>query len=475
MKSIQRLRGEQGVALVFVLIMLSVMTMIGLGITGIGMVATTVTVNAGETAGALAIADAGLSHARRLILWQEWTSLNVFLTNAGGAACDGDELSAVPAGAAAGYPALASDLIPAAGVAFGGGTYQVFVCDDHVTDINPTTGALDMDPNNDANRRILVRSVGVGANGATSTVEQMFGTADLPAVIVNGNVLATGNPSFMGAAGAIHSNGSMDLAGNPCAQQYYSSTGNIATSGGSIGGGAGCTGAAVDARPGSAPINLPIVNPDTYKALATYWLESNGSCVVVASGAACAAVGWTFNAATTTWSNAGAILPGTYWINGNVIQEGSPGTAAVPLPLTILAKGYIDIGGTPATTPALSVPGLGASPVGLTAVAGTDVRIRGNHTGFNGLYYANHQIDVQGGSTINGQLLALNAADTTYPVGVGAGLNLVQLNAAGQMVFTGNPTINFAGNGVQALAVLRWRECRTGANVADPCGPLFGL
>jgi hypothetical protein len=470
MTSVKRLGGEQGVALVFVLIMLSVMTMIGLGITGIGMVATTVTVNSGETAGALAIADAGLAHARRLIMWQEWPTLNVFLQNGNGTACDGDELSAAPAGAPAGYPALASDFIPAAGVAFGRGTYQVFVCDDHLTDIDPLTGALDMDPNNDANRRIIVRSIGIGANGATATVEFLFGTADLPAVIVNGNVLATGNPSFTGAAGAIHGNGSMHLAGNPCAQQYYSSSGDLTMSGGSIGGGVGCTGAAVDARPGSPPINLPVINPDTYKAQATYWLESNGTCLVVATGAACAAAGWTFNAATTTWSNAGAILPGTYWVNGNVVQEGSP-----TFTLTLLAKGYIDIGGSPDITPALIVDGLGASPVGLSAIAGTDVRIRGNHNGFNGLYYANHQIDVQGGSTITGQLLALNAADTTYPIGANAGANLVQLNAAGQMVFTGNPTISFAGNGVQALSALRWRECRTGANPADPCGALLGL
>lgn len=475
MRSVQRLRGEQGVALVFVLIMLSVMTMIGLGITGIGMVATTVTVNAGETAGALAIADAGLSHARRLILWQEWSTLNVFLQNGNGTACDGDELSAVPAGAAAGYPALASDLIPAAGVAFGGGTYQVFACDDHVTDVNPTTGVLDMNPNNDANRRILVRSIGVGANGATATVELLFGTADLPAVIVNGNVLATGNPRFMGAAGAIHGNGSMHLAGNPCAQQYYSSSGDLTTSGGSVGGGAGCTGAAVDTRPGSPPINLPVINPDTYKPLATYWLESNGACLHVATGSTTCPPGWTFTASTTTWTTNSSIAPGTYWVNGNVIQEGSPGTAGVPLPLTILAKGHVDIGGTPATVPALTVTGLGANPVGLTAVAGTDVRIRGNHTGFNGLYYAGHQVDVSGGSTIQGQLLALNNGDTTYPIGVNAGANLVQLNASGQMVFTGNPTINFGGGGVQALATLRWRECRTGANVADPCGPLYGL
>ena len=112
---IRRIGGEQGVALIFVLIMLAVMTMIGLGITGLGMVATTVTVNASETAGAVAIADAGIAHARRLIMWQEWPSLNLFLQGGAGVACDGDELAAAPATPLpAGFPAQAAGMKSAA-------------------------------------------------------------------------------------------------------------------------------------------------------------------------------------------------------------------------------------------------------------------------------------------------------------------------------------------------------------------------
>lgn len=471
-----RLAAEQGVALVFVLIMLSVMTMIGLGITGIGMVATTVTANSGETAGALAIADAGLAHARKLIMWTEWPTLNAFLQSGGGVACDGDELAAPPAMALpTGYPAAAGDFIPAGGRAFGGGSYQVFVCDDHLTDVDPATGLLNLDPNTDVNRRIIVRSIGIGANGATATVEQLFGAEDVPAVIVNGNVVATGNPNFTGAAGSIHGNGTLEVAGNACATQYFSAVGAVPVTGNSAGGGAGCTAAGLETRPDSPPINVPTLTPDMYKAQADFWLENDGSCYNGATGTPMVCpLGWSFNSGSQIWSGGTSIVQGTYWVNGNVNLSGSPGSALSPLPLTILARGHVDVTGNVRTQPDLFVNGLGAAQVGLGIVAGTDIRFTGNFEQGVGaaVYYAAHQVDVTGTPLINGQLMALNLADTPFPATGGS--NLVQLNAAGQMVLSGNPTINFAGNGVQSLRAQLWRECRTSTNPADPCGVLFG-
>lgn len=479
------IRNERGVALVMVLIMLSVMTIIGLGVTSMGMVATTVTVNARETAGAFAIADAGIAHAKRLLLWQQWPTLNAFLQSGNGIACDGDELAVAPAvPLPPGFPAAASDFIPQAGVAFGGGTYRVLVCDDDVTDVDPATGALDLNPNADVNRRILVRAIGVGANGATATIEQVFGSVDLPAVIVNGNILATGNPTFMGAAGAIHANGSMEFAGNPCAQQYYSAVGAVTQSGGAAGGGATCTAAAVDSRPDSQPITPPIVTADTYQAQATYRLNANGTITNGQTGAAIAGLpSWTFDAATQTWSGSSNIPSGTYWVDGNVIMGGTPGAQAMwdasnGMPLTILARGSVSVGGSPRVIPHLMATGLGANPVGVSIIAGTDIQMAGGGGGgqtFTGFYLASHQVNISGSPTVNGQMIALNQADTTYPaVGGAPSTNLVQLNAAGQMVFTGTPNFNFAGNGAQALAALQWRECRTSNDPANPCGPLWG-
>lgn len=471
MRRARIVRNERGVALVFVLIMLGVMTMLGLGITGIGMVATTVTVNAGETANAVAIADAGIAHARRLIMWTEWPTLNAFLQNGAGAACDGDELADAPNTAVPpGYPAAAGDFIPQAGLAFGGGSYQVFVCDDHVTDFDPVSGNLDVDPNSDVNRRILVRSVGVGANGATATVERVFGSEDVPAVIVNGNLLVTGNPTVMGAAGAIHANGDLAVAGNPCAQQYFSAVGSVPVSGGSAGGGAACAPSAIETLPDSPPLNVPVVSPDTYKSLATYWFNADGTTTLnpAAPVTTPAPVGWTFDPTTQTFTSSSIIPGGTYWVDGNVVIGGSPAPVGG---LTLFTRGHVDVGSSPVIPPALSVPGLGPTDVPVSVIAGTDIRLSGSGNTFEGLYYAVHQLDVSGSPTINGQILALNQADAPYPA---AAVNLVPLNAAGQMVISGSPNINYSGGAVQALRALQWRECRSGANPADPCGPLYG-
>jgi hypothetical protein len=110
-------------------------------------------------------------------------------------------------------------------------------------------------------------------------------------------------------------------------------------------------------------------------------------------------------------------------------------------------------------------------PTGISALAETDLMLRGSSSqGFTGIYYAGHQVDIQGSPTVNGQVLASNLADTTYPP---ANRNLVTLNASGQMVITGSPVINYAGSGIVATVPLAWRECR-GSNPNNPCGPLWG-
>ena len=465
---------ERGVALVVVLLGFSVVTVLGLGLTGLGIVTTTMAVSESETAEALAIADAGVSHARKLILWQEWASFDHFLQNGSGTACDGDELADAPSGVLPpGYPSALADFIPADGRTFGGGSYRVFVCDDDVTDADPTTGALDMDPDVDVNKRILIRSFGTGRNGATAAVEVLIGVQDLPAVIVDGGVVATGTPRFMGSAGAVHANGTMLVAGNACAEQSFSAVGDITVSGASAGGGATCSPGDLDTRPDSPPLTVPVLSPDSYKPAADYWLEIDGSVYDGTSGLPLPGlVGWSFSASSKTWQSNSKIPGGTYWINGNVIVGGSPGEST-PLPLTLLARGYVDVGGNPRVVPDLVVTDLGATPVGITAIAGTDVRLAGTSTVvYAGVYYATHQLDVSGTPTINGQLLARNRADAAYPAGTAT--NIVSLDAMGRMVMSGSPTVTFGGSGVQGARALRWRECRAAASPTDPCGPLFG-
>jgi len=467
--SARRRAHDEGAALIFALLGLAALTALGIGITTVGIVATTVTVNERETARAFSIADAGIAHARRLILWQEWDSFDQFLQNVGGTACDADELAAAPAAPLPpGYPTAPADFIPQAGRAFGGGSYRVAVCDDHATDVDPVTGTLDTDPNVDVNKRMIIRSTGTDPSGATATVELVIGATDVPAVYVNGNLELSGNPTVSGPGGGVHANEDLEASGDPCAL-YYSASGSIPVSG-SPNSGAACADPTLDTRPDSAPLIVPSLSAGQFKNQADYWLENNGD-ATDSSGNPIATPGWNHN--NQGWRMQGVPNPGTYWIDDNVRVTSSPGSAASPIAITLLATLSIDISGNPNFVPALTVTdmALGPNPVSIAMIADTDLELSGNpSTSTEGLHYARHQLDISGNVTINGQVLALNEGDPSYPPG---NKNLVTLQG-GFMTISGNPTITFSGNGIAGTRPLTWRECRTIINPADPCGPLWG-
>ena len=466
-------RNDEGVSLIVALFGVVLLTILGVGLTSLGTMATVSTVNERDAAETLAIADAGIAHARKLMLWQEWPDLNRFLQNGNGTACDGDELSAAPVGPLpTGYPTAVANFIPAAGRAFGRGQYRVFVCDDHLTDRDIVTGLLDVDPNTDVNRRLLIRSIATGPDGATAAAELVIGAQDLPAVIVNGPLRVPGNPQIQGAGGSVHANGSLELDGNPCASMYYSAVEAVQVDGNSVGSGATCSTAGLDTRPDSAPLPIPVLNPNTYKAQATFWLEADGTIYNGQTGAVIPSLpGWTYSKGQFAWTAASQIAAGTYWINANVNVNGSPGSAASPLPLTLLSTYSIDVGGSPYTTPHLFITGAGMTPTGISMLAGTDLSLGGTSSQvFNSVYYAQHQVEILGTPTINGQVLAANVADSTYPPGNN---NRVPLNASGQMEIAGTPTINFGGSGLVSTVPMSWRECR-GSDPTNPCGPLWG-
>jgi hypothetical protein len=477
------MRAERGAALVFTILALGVLMVLGMGITSLGMVALKTSGNERETNEVLAVADAGISHAKRLVLWQEWGSFDQFLQSGDGDACNGDELAAAPLVAPSppytplpgGYPANADDFIPAAGRAFGAGQYVVQLCDDHATDINPETGILDTNPNVDVNHRIRARSLGIGRNGASATIEIIIGASETPAVIVNGDLEVKGNPTAAGAAGAIHANGDLTLTGNPCAQQYFSSVDSV-QDGSNAEGGATCTNAEADTRPNSDPINIPMLSASMYKDSATYWLTSNGKIMhkplstwveinPIPAGSLLANWSAQMGGQNREWRANGDVPPGTYYVEANVVINGNLGAGGA-IPLTILTEGFYKVTGNPTTTPHLTVPWRGP----IAVIAGTDISLSASFSNpSSGLYYARHQLDVAGSPVINGQLVALNEADTPYPVTSNQTNNPVRLTG-GKMELTGSPTINYAGNGLFAARMLSWRECRDLAP-GDPDGP----
>jgi PilX N-terminal len=520
---------ERGAALVFALFGLATLTVLGLGLTSMGMMATKMTSNERDTQQAIALADAGLAHARKLITFQEWDASNMtmFLIGGDGVACNGDELSQAPVvPAPAGYPTLFIQSAATGGQAYGAGSYRVYVCDDHLTDRDPDTNVLDANPNADVNKRVIVRSVGTTANGATATVEQVFGANTVPALLVNGPLSVRGDVNVTGSGGIIHSNGTMDIVGNSvCAEQYFSSTQQI--TGGIPEGGAGCNEDG-EVRPGSAPINIRQITPSNYRYLADYWLTTQmlpngpGGALRVnglvkrntsANHPALSdadftnvptPAGWSFTDNRYQWStnggNATEMPRAIYYATTNVSLGGNvdatvlpPPVPVAPMPgstagMTILADGWVDIGGGAHLVGKLSVTSIGL----MTIVAGTDIQVGGNagcgaavcHVG---LYYARHQIEMTGTPVVSGQVVALNQADTIYPTAAFPGVNAINLVPLvfGYMKISGNPTINYSGGGMTGTAGLTWRECRSNPADVDPgmagliavddaCGNLFG-
>lgn len=476
-------RDERGAALIFTIVALAVVSVMALTITALGISSTNMAVQEGQTRAALAIADAGLEHGKSLSLRPEFFSMDPFLQSGDGAGCTGDELAAAPLGPLPpGFPTAAADFVPAAGRAFGGGTYFVALCDNHTAE--SAMAPPDVDAAADVDGRVFLRSVGVLPRGGRAAVEVTLAAVPMPAVIVNGHLQLNGNLNIVGSAGAVHANGTIENSGNPCAQAYYSSTNEILpVSGGNAGGGASCTPGDRDYRTYMPPINIPILSPSTYRTLADYHLTATGQMRAGYNGLVIPSGNWNFQSSNQTWRiTAGSPAPGTYYIEANVDTAGG-GTIASPLPLTLLIEGSWKVTGNPVLQPARTLPFLG----GVVVIAARDVDLGSSYssTGNSGLYYARQQLNVAGNPEMNGQLIAANycesgsytrdCRDLGYPNANSGNPNQnpVQLDASGRMTISGNPTVTYNGNGAQTFTPVDWRECRgdwVGGNPGTPCG-----
>ncbi len=483
-------KNEHGMALVTAMVTLLMVTVLGVALTSVGVVSVTVANNDRENVEALAIADAGITHAKALLLNQVWINgYDPLLVSGDGTACNLDEFATEPAGASSPYPP-AGELIPAAGRAFPagnafGGRYEVRLCDDNA--LESTLPTPDANANHDVNGRLLARSRGIGRNGAETTIEAVFKDRALPALVVNGNLRINGNPSVMGSAGGIHANGDLDIDGTTaCAEQYYEAVGTIE---GDADGGPACVSGGAPALPGVDPLPIPKLEPSTFKAVADFLLVNLGAghriyCGPANTLAACAGstlatpilyvanppanpdTGWAIGncAGTPCWKANGSILSATYYTDMNMLISGSPGSIASPVAVTLIAQGWVDISGNPSLRPKLM------SPMTYAIVAGTDLEITGTlgTNAYEGLYYARDQINFSGDPEVSGLVVGGNFDDGKWPAGTGS--NLVPRDADGYVSVSGNVLITYNGNaGWNALAIQAWRECR-GPDPANPCG-----
>ncbi len=468
---------ERGVTLILTIGAILLITVLGLALTSSGILSVSLTTNKKDGTQAFYFADTGITHAKAIFFARESTDFDEYLQAGNGTACDGDELSDDALFTGALTPAGKITSAADGGHAFGSGRYEVSVCDDHLyeTATNDPPDLPDVDPNVDMNDFIRVVSTGYGTNGATATVEVIMRIASLPALLVEGNLMISGNPKILGDGGAVHTNGDLEISGNPCAEQYFSSNGTLVESG-SPETGSGCAGGGgydvpADERPGSPTILIPDYNPSDYSSYADYTLKNNGevrdSNDVLLNNPAdkkwCPDDCWDFDDSALKWTAAGDDLPeGTYYTEGSFVISANLGHSIPNFEMTLIAEGWIDIAGNPEIVPDLTL-----GDTSYSMIAGTDLKVSGNPTNpYNGLFYAGHQVNFSGNPTLTGQAIAMDRDDTAFPVGQ---INLVERVGGVFMVISGNVTIiHDEAGAIKQLNPDGWRECR-GLDPANPC------
>ena len=375
---------DAGAALMSALLVTIIIT--GLGVSAITLTTfdSEITANDRSATQAFYLAEGGVQHA-------------IALLKAAGGADDGldDEL-----GTNSGV--MLND------VAFGGGLYTVTALDNND----------DGDQTTDSDDQIFIRSVG-RQNGAVSVI-QVGVTASVGAggalggIITEDDLAIPGDATVTGACGNVHSNGDIDVSGNPTIDQDLTAQGVI-----TIGGSPTVWG---DTTPGAPAQDIPYLNPADYASYATYQLRSNGN-VYDANGTLVADetdddpwYGWIFtpgggdNGAGKWDLSSDNTVDGMLYLEGDVTVSSNDPTWAT----TLVATGSIELSGNFGVTNYQN----GSHPQGvqnLLFVAGLDLKINGNpdQSWAEGVMAAGEQIGVSGNPALEGALIASDVSNTS--------------------------------------------------------------
>ena len=475
--------GEQGAALLGVLLLLMLLSGLGAALAVSAVTETLMARNHQVAAQARAAADAGLAHAVELTL----ARLRAWLAD--GHATPGAAVTALlrgPDGAAGNAAADADNgslealgIVRSPGrVVLGGASdaaYELRLLDDDDPALGRGLSATDLarigedgQASSDANTAVVLRAIGyagtaalpdaagtaggnafaagaVAASGAIAVAEAALALQQLPAVVTNGPLTLADLALVGGTFGGVHANGDLRLDGSPVVTRDATASGNVA----GLAGAAVVGGTVAGSRP-SMP--LPAVRAAAFRTRADIVLTAGGIlrtaggavlCDASAAPNACADAGhgWVYGA--DGWSVPGAMAPpeGTYYVETAVVISGSPGTTALPAKLTVIAEGNISI-----TGPAV----MEAATPGLLLVTDGDLLVTDGRlgAGSEGQLLVREQARVAGTAIVAGQLLVGNDGTTS---------TLVVANA-----IAGSAALTFSGaGGASAFMVTAWRRVNT--------------
>lgn len=391
-----RLHAESGVALPTALFAIVMITILVAGIWVSVDVSARSTQNREESLKAIQIAEAGAHHALA-VLNEELadTTYTRLLQGDDGLPLTDDDGYLVGFGLDSGVE------IPADGIAFADGTYTVRIVNDPA---DPTTDVLD------TNDRIMLRCTGTTNRGGIAVVEAVLGEnvsdPDDPIVVVDGDLMISGNPRLLGSCGLVHANDDLTVSGDVVVEQYVSASDQV-----TVNGSAELPDGEDAPRKEDQPtiavedINNPLA---THCDDADYILQSNGYIERTSDGSlhdarSDAKFGWKrAGTGPTMWDyDSDDGYPGTFCVHGNAKMGKNPGEGeASPVSMSIIASGSIEVSGNPYLT--------ADSETGYLFIAAGDLKLNGNMTGGSGKMYARHQCDISGNPVLSTQISCKN-------------------------------------------------------------------
>ena len=333
------------------------------------------------------VAEAGLEHAKFLV-GQTSTEAALFGPDDVVSATPGDPQNDDNGTFGAGTVVSRPDGYVYDEVAFNGNTYYIRAYDNDDGDGDPTA---------DADNLIMLSAVGV-VDGNTTTVEAIIYTPTGPttAITTNGNLEMSGHPDVLGTCGDVHANGDLD-----------------STSGVDIGGTGSASGTYEHGdstvSSGAPNIDVPLLDPTEFQQYADYTLTASGT-VLDANGDFVSNAPWNgWSYASPKWSLSDS-LPAdvSLYVEGDVEISNNP---TGPWAVTIVATGYIDVSGGIGEFINKKNPADPREIQNIFMLAGTDLKFKGNNTHtIEGLFYAKDQVNMSGGTLIEGAIMAYNGS-----------------------------------------------------------------
>jgi hypothetical protein len=373
------------------------------------------------------------------------------------------------------YTVLSYDGNALSGHSLAQGTVTVVVMDNDDGDSDVTT---------DSDGRVILRSIGNYGNyqGGERIVEAIVHmnfasnpapetpapNSDPPLTIFTEEWIdLNGNPDIFGPGSIVHSNAYVNIGGTTriegSIQQVNSGTGDSYSQ--VVDGGEWGDFQNTRVTTSATRVQTPYVYPPVYKGMATYYMTAdcevwNGVPGAISLVTGNNSVRIESNAKDNEWEGwkcdysgdknkkwellGDKAITGFYYVEGNLIINGDPGTSSNPLKISIVAEGYLEVSGNPYITPynpqgdfsttpsvlALADIILSGNPQynGINALdavlqsdeillmAGGDLNIQGNpasNFNFNGVIAAHDQFTISGNPRMSGAIIAENAKYTS--------------------------------------------------------------